>query len=108
MTHVACESKLYVQLWGHPCIHVQETGWRSGVRSCVFAGLPTHLVQDLQLATVHTSDCVGDLSLELARTKTLVTVCLYKTNVEYAYRFIAEMSINVEQGSRYERKVLTH
>ena len=65
-------------------------------------------MQVIQLGTVHTSECVRDLSLELARTKTLVNVCPYKTNVEYAYRFIAEMSINVEQGSRYERKVLTH
>ena len=24
----------YVQLWVYPCIHAQETGWQSGVRSC--------------------------------------------------------------------------
>ena len=41
MTHVACESNL-VQLWGHPYIHGQETA----------AGLPMHLVQELNVSTV--------------------------------------------------------
>ena len=33
-------------------IHSQETGWRSGVRSCIMPGLLTHLVQELNIDTV--------------------------------------------------------
>ena len=29
-----------------------ETGWRSGVWSCIMPGLPTHLVQELDVSTV--------------------------------------------------------
>ena len=43
---VACKSKL-------PGIHAQETGWQSGVRSCIMPGMPTHLVQELNVGTVH-------------------------------------------------------
>ena len=43
----------YVQLCCHPCIHIQDTGWQSGVRSCITSGLPTHLVQELNVGTVH-------------------------------------------------------
>ena len=43
----------YVQMWGHPCIHTQETGWKSGVRSCIMPGLPANLVQELNVGTVN-------------------------------------------------------
>ena len=42
----------YVQLWGPPYIHTQESGWRSDVQSCITPGLPTHLVQELNAGTV--------------------------------------------------------
>ena len=42
----------YVQLCGHPCIHAQDTGWQSGVRSCITPGLLRHLVQELNVSTV--------------------------------------------------------
>ena len=32
-------NRSYVQLWGHPYIHAQETGWQLGVRSCIMTGL---------------------------------------------------------------------
>ena len=50
MTHVACESKLQ-----HVCgvIHIQATGWQSGLRSCVMRELSTHLVQEVNVGTVH-------------------------------------------------------
>ena len=41
----------YVQLWGRPCIYDQETGWQSGVQSCILPGLPTHSVQELNVCT---------------------------------------------------------
>ena len=34
------------------CIHAQETGWQSDVRSRIMPGLPTHLVQELNVCTV--------------------------------------------------------
>ena len=52
MTHVACQSKLHVHLWAQKCTHGHGTGWESGVRSCLMPGLPTHLVQDLNIGTV--------------------------------------------------------
>ena len=52
MTHVACESNyMYVQLWGHSYIHDQETGLQLDVWSCIMFGLPTHLVQELNVIT---------------------------------------------------------
>ena len=42
----------YVQFRGHSCIHVQETRWQSGVRSCIIIGLPAHLVKLLNIGTV--------------------------------------------------------
>ena len=42
----------YVQLWGHPGIHTQKTGWQSGMRSCIMPGLPANLVQELNVGTV--------------------------------------------------------
>ena len=33
-------------------IHAQETGWQSGVRSCIMSGLPRHLVQESNVDTV--------------------------------------------------------
>ena len=33
-------------------IHAQETGRKSGVRSCIMSGLTTHLVQELNNGTV--------------------------------------------------------
>ena len=43
MTHVACDPKL------------RSVVGQSGVRSCVMLGLPTHLVQELNVYTVDTS-----------------------------------------------------
>ena len=40
MTNVACESKLR-SVVRFACIHAQETGWQSGVRSCFIPGVPT-------------------------------------------------------------------
>ena len=37
---------------GHPCIYAQETVLQSGVRSSILPGLPTHLVQELNVGTV--------------------------------------------------------
>ena len=51
ITQVACE-KSYFQLSGHLCIHAEETEWQSRVRSCIMPGLPTHLVQELNVGTV--------------------------------------------------------
>ena len=30
----------------------QDTWWQSGVQSCIMAGLPTHLVQELNIGTI--------------------------------------------------------
>ena len=53
MTPVACESKNqnYAQLWGHSCIHAQETWWQSKMRLCM-PERPPHLVQELNSGTV--------------------------------------------------------
>ena len=45
-------NQIHVQLLGHLRFHAQKTGWRSGVRSCIMSGLPTHLVQELNVGTV--------------------------------------------------------
>ena len=45
-THVACKYQSYVQLWGHRCIHDQETERQ------FMPGLPMHLVQDLNIGTL--------------------------------------------------------
>ena len=50
MTHVACESKLRSVV--RSFIHDHETGLQSDVRSCIMLGLPTHLVQELNVVTV--------------------------------------------------------
>ena len=42
----------YVQLRGSRCLHVQESGLRSVVRSCIMPGLPRNLVQELNVGTV--------------------------------------------------------
>ena len=42
----------YVQLWGHPCTHAQDTRWQSGMHLCIMPGLPTILVQELNVGTV--------------------------------------------------------
>ena len=34
------------------CIHAQTTGWQSGGRLFIMLGLPTHFVQELNVATV--------------------------------------------------------
>ena len=39
------------KLWGHLYIYAQETWWQYGVRSCIMYGLPTHLVQELNVST---------------------------------------------------------
>ena len=54
MTPVACESKLRSVVRGHSYIQDQETGLKSDVRSCIKLGLPTHLVQELNVVTVGT------------------------------------------------------
>ena len=51
MTHVACESKLR-SVVRHSCIHAQETGWQSGMCSYILPGLPTYLVQELNVGIV--------------------------------------------------------
>ena len=54
MTQVACKSKLLSVVRSGACsrIHAQETGWQSGVRSCIMPRLPMHLVQELNTCTV--------------------------------------------------------
>ena len=42
----------YFQFWGYPWVYAQDTGWQSGVRSCIMPRLPTHLVQELYIGTV--------------------------------------------------------
>ena len=37
MTHVANQS--YFQLWGHPHISAQKTGWQLDVQLCIMPGL---------------------------------------------------------------------
>ena len=51
MTYVTCESRLssVLKLSMHLC---QETRWRPGMRSCIIPGLPTHVVQELNVGTV--------------------------------------------------------
>ena len=39
--------------FSYKVIHVQETGWKLGVRSCIMPGSPKHLVQELNVCTVH-------------------------------------------------------
>ena len=36
----------------HPCVRAKETGWPSGVRSCIMPGLSTHSVQELNIGTL--------------------------------------------------------
>ena len=45
-------NQIHVQLRGHLRFHAQKTGWRSGERSCIMPGLPTHLVQELNVGIV--------------------------------------------------------
>ena len=54
MTHAADESmrRSVVRLGICGRIHIQETGWQSGMRSCIMPGLSTHLVQELNADTV--------------------------------------------------------
>ena len=56
ITYVACESKLrsVVRSGTLDRIHAQDTGWQSGVRSCIMSRLPRHLVQKLNAGTVCT------------------------------------------------------
>ena len=42
----------YVQLWGHPRIYALQTGWQSGVRSCIMPRMATHLVQVLNVGSL--------------------------------------------------------
>ena len=58
--------KNYFLLWGHACIFAQETGWQSGMRSCIMPGLPTHLMQELNGSTVHALLAVSHLWQGLA------------------------------------------
>ena len=53
-THVIFESKLcsVVRLSIYPYIHAQETEWQSGMRSSIMPGLPTPLVQKLNVDTL--------------------------------------------------------
>ena len=39
----------YGQFWGHSCSYALETGWQSGMRSCIMSGLPTHLGFELNV-----------------------------------------------------------
>ena len=48
-TNHVVANQSYVELLGQPCIHSQETGSQSGVRSFI---MPTHLVQELNVSTV--------------------------------------------------------
>ena len=32
---------------------IKEISWQSGVRSCIMTGLPGHLVQELNVSTLH-------------------------------------------------------
>ena len=41
-----------VRSWTCGLIHAQETGLQSGVRPCTMSGLPTHLLQELNVGTV--------------------------------------------------------
>ena len=49
MAYIACESKLSCE--GIQCIRAQETGWQSGVRSCIMPGIQRYLVQELSIGT---------------------------------------------------------
>ena len=55
MTHEDCESKLHsvVRSGTHGRIHVQETGWQSGVQSCIGPGLPRYLVMELNAECIY-------------------------------------------------------
>ena len=44
------KATFHSRLFMHPCR--QETGWQSVMRSCILPGLPTHLVQELNVGTV--------------------------------------------------------
>ena len=44
----------HVQSWSHPCTHAQIAGWQSGLRLCIMPVLPMHLMQWLNVGTVHT------------------------------------------------------
>ena len=50
--HVVCDWNLrsFVRSSIHPC---PDTGWQSGVRSCIMLELSTHLVQELNVGTVN-------------------------------------------------------
>ena len=61
MIHVTCKSKLRSVL-GNPCINALKTGLQSGMRLCIMAGLPTHLVQELNVCTVHIRLCQSVIS----------------------------------------------
>ena len=60
-----------VQLWSHPCIHAQETGWQLGVRSFSLPALSTHFMQESNVRTVPVSHCTSIFKFEFERTKTL-------------------------------------
>ena len=63
ITHIPCETKLCSVIRLETCgrIHALETGWQSGVRSCIIPGLPTHLVQELNASTVHCWELKNEL-----------------------------------------------
>ena len=52
MTHKACKSKIHSVVmsgtFGH--IHAKETGWESGMQSCIMPGLPMHVVKEIMAA----------------------------------------------------------
>ena len=52
MAHAARESKILslVKSSMHP--YAREPGWQSGAWLCIFPGLPTHLVQELNVDTI--------------------------------------------------------
>ena len=51
---LVCKSKLRSVVRSGTCgrISALETGWQSGMWSCIMPGLPTHLVQELNVGTV--------------------------------------------------------
>ena len=57
------------------CIHTQEKGWQSGVRSCIMPRLPTHLVQELNVGIVASK-------MEVPRTQ-YWTLWLYTSQISY-------------------------
>ena len=56
MINAAGQPKLHLGVRIGTCgpIHAQD-GWRSGVRSCIMPGLPTHIVHELNAGTVRLS-----------------------------------------------------